>query len=520
MKRSRVSLGGALLSILLLMQPGPAIAASDRHAFFVSDLHVGVGRDEAGNWKRFEDFRWQQDFNAFLEMASERSGDRADLVLVGDIFELWQSPHLECSSDLGRAGCKPADCHDKNTDLGCSEVEAVERLRLVLAQHPDFIDAVRRFSVKGSNRVVFVPGNHDAALLFPAVKKLLLGRFEQARVRVADVGYWLSDDGEIYADHGHQFDEVNKFPDWPRPFRHSAGRDHLVRPWGENMVQQFYNQYESVFPIIDNLSDEKAGVGFAVQQAGFPNSAAAVRRFFRFFLFQQSLRQAMTSLGPEGSRQWNYDAVRREGVDFFMDVMAGDDEWRLPVENLRPGPVDGFAPAELSQTEIDALCMAKEQIEGARRCRHVSDSLSAVFIGLTTTPRQRLAAYLRSTLPDVVPPGLPVASVYVFGHTHAAALPSLIALGDMQFGSVDVVAANTGAFQRIATPDQIAAILRKPGQGGKRPLDLHPEDLPACYTFVWIAPYAAQHRPTPQVQRWTRTKTILTAQEGTCDSVE
>lgn len=520
MKWSRVCVLGGLLALLSFIHAGPAIAASERHAFFVSDLHVGVGKDEAGNWKRFEDFRWQHDFNAFLDMVSERSGDRADLVLVGDIFELWQSPHLECSSDLGQAGCKPADCHDKDTDLGCSEAEAVERLRYVLAQHPGFIEAMRRFSSKGSNRVVFVPGNHDAALLFPSVAKLLLGQFGEARVRVADVGYWLSDDGQIYADHGHQFDEVNKFPDWPRPFRHNAGRDHLVRPWGENMVQQFYNQYESVFPIIDNLSDEKAGVSFAVRQAGFPDTAAAVRRFFRFYLFQQSLRQAADSLGPDGHPKWNYDTVRSEGVDFFMDVMVGTKEWHVPVENLRPRPVDGFAPAELGRMEIDALCMAKEKIEGARRCRRVSDSLSAVVVGLTTTPGQRLAAYLRSTLPRVAPPGHSVASVYIFGHTHAAALPSLIALGDMQYGSIDVVAANTGAFQRIATPNQIDAILRQPGQGGKRPLDLRPEDLPACYTFVWIAPYAAKRRPAPQVQRWSRTKEILTAQEGTCSSVE
>ncbi len=519
MTHSRIGTYCMLLLLLWGAAAGPAAAASPRHTVLVSDLHVGAGKDAGGKWKRFEDFRWQEDFDAFLDMVSERSAARADLVLVGDIFELWQSPHMACSTDLSQPGCNADDCRVADTNLGCGEEEAVERLRLVLGQHADFIKALQRFAAKGTNRVVFVPGNHDAALLFPAVRTLLLRQFAHPRVSVAAEGYWLSEDGAIYADHGHQFDEVNKFAGWPRPFKQSAGRNHLVRPWGENMVQQFYNQYESVFPIIDNLSDESAGVSYAVQQAGFPDSAGAIRRFFRFFLFQQSLRQAGSALGSEGRSEWNVAALRGEDASFFMDVIAVDPHLRALGGQLRPGAADGFEPGAMSAWELDALCIAKEQVAGARRCPRTSTSLSALTVGATTTPQQRLVSYLRTTLPQVAAPGARIASVYVFGHTHAAALPVQVSLGDMAFGSADVTTVNTGAFQRIATPGQIDAILRTPAQRGKRPLDLQPEDLPACYTFVWIAPYSIERKPVPQVQRWSRDMGQLRTGEGTCHDV-
>jgi len=257
---------------------GEARAASARPVVLVSDLHVGAGHGRDGRWNNIEDFRWQSDFNAFLDRISAQAKDQADLVLLGDVFELWQSPSMECSTDLSKPSCKITDCKAPSKDLGCAEKDAVERLRLVLAQHGDFIAAIRAFAQKGRNTVVFVPGNHDAALLFPAVRKVLTDALQSSRVTVADGGYWVSPDGAVYADHGHQFDELNKFSQWPKPFTKLGNVAYLQKAWGENMVQEFYNQYESVFPIIDNLSDEKSGVGYAVKHAGSFGSSCSSSR--------------------------------------------------------------------------------------------------------------------------------------------------------------------------------------------------------------------------------------------------
>jgi UDP-2,3-diacylglucosamine pyrophosphatase LpxH len=495
-----------MLAALLMAVLMPAQAASTRYTVFVSDLHVGAGKLPNGEWNRIEDFRWQSDFNAFLDMVSARSRDHADLVLAGDVFELWQSPSMVCSTDLARPGCEVKDCNDKNTEIGCSEAEAVARLAFVLDHHPDFIDAIQRFATRGNNTVHFVPGNHDGALTFPGVRDALLAKFRDARVSVESKGYWLSADGVVYSDHGHQFDELNAFPKWPEPFVTVKDRRYLAKPWGENMVQQFYNQYESVYPIIDNLSDEKTGVEYAVKQAGFRNSADAVRRFFRFFLYEESLAQAAGALG-KGGTQWDYKAVRKQPTGFFTDIIPGD---------LRPAPQQvHFSAAALSDREIDAICSAKKQDNKRRQCARVADGLGAAAGAVLVSDEKRLAAYLLAKLPKVAEAGKPIAAVYVYGHTHRAVKPATLQIGETGHGSAEIVTVNTGAFQRITSPDQIATILRQPGNEKRQPLDLSPDELPACYSFVLIEPYN-DSQADPQLFRWSKGSTGFSATKGTC----
>ena len=496
----------ALLYAFALLAAVPVVAASQRHTVFISDLHVGAGKDSAQKWRATEDFRWQDDFDAFLQSVSKRSEDKADLILAGDVFELWQSPTMACSGDITKPGCVISDCHEADPDIGCSEQEALVRVNYVLDQHPGFLNAIRQFARKGSNSVHFIPGNHDAALLFPAVRAALRARLADSAVFVEEKGYWLSADGAIYSDHGHLFDYVNKFDKWPAPFRTVGAHTYLAKPWGENMVQRFYNQYEAIFPIIDNLGDEKSGVMYAVKQAGFPNSAAAIRKFFRFFLFQQSISQAADALGKESPVVYDKALTRALPTDFFVEVFTRDPSLQA-MGNLAPSSADGFAPASLNDEEIDAVCAAKDKLEGARRCPRVEagadPTLSAAIVGTVANDTSRSIAHLRSTLQRIATPPHNIASVYVLGHTHKAQMPTLLSLGEMSFGTFDVMQVNTGAFQRIASKEQIGTILFEKKHKGKSPLDLLPEDLPACYNYVWIAPYAGS-KPTPTLLRWTR----------------
>jgi UDP-2,3-diacylglucosamine pyrophosphatase LpxH len=495
-----------MLAAVLMAVLMPAQAASTRYTVLVSDLHVGAGKLPQGGWNRIEDFRWQSDFNGFLDMVSARSGDHADLVLAGDVFELWQSPSMVCSTDPARPGCDVKDCNDTNTEIGCSEAEAVARLNFVLDHHPDFIDAIRRFAARGNNTVHFVPGNHDGALTFPAVRDTLLAKFREVPVSVESKGYWLSPDGVVYSDHGHQFDELNAFPKWPTPFVSLNGRSYLAKPWGENMVQKFYNQYESVYPIIDNLSDEKTGVRYAVKQAGFHNSADAVRRFFRFFLYEESLKQAAGALG-KGKTRWDYGEVRKQPAGFFTEIIPDD---------LRPAPQQvAFSAAVLTDAEIDAICSAKIHDDKKKQCARMPDGLGAAAAALVISDEKRQAAYLNTVLRKVAGPGQEIAAVYVYGHTHRAVRPASLQIGETGHGSAEVISVNTGAFQRITSPAQIATILRQPGNAKRQPLDLDPDELPACYTFVLIEPYKGSNAD-PQLFRWSKGSAGFSASKGSC----
>ena len=214
------------------------MAASARTAFFISDLHVGAGKQADGQWRRIEDFRWQSDLDAFLIWADAQAKGQADLVLVGDVFELWQSPFMTCSSDVTKSGCVVPDCSENDTEVGCSEVEALARLSYTLKQHADFIGAIRAFAAHGDNRVYFIPGNHDAALLFDTVRQSLLDQLGSEHISVLASGFWLSADGRVYADHGHQFDDVNTFKEWPTPFVTKDGVLHGSRKCQEIGRQQ------------------------------------------------------------------------------------------------------------------------------------------------------------------------------------------------------------------------------------------------------------------------------------------
>jgi hypothetical protein len=503
-----------VLLVAALACAGAATAASVRHTIVISDLHVGAGKDAQGQWKPSEDFRWQDDFDAFLAGVSRRSGDQADLILAGDVFELWQSPTMVCATALDKASCAIADCSDANSDLGCSEAEALARLRTILAQHPRFLASLIQFAQRGSNTVHLVPGNHDAALLFPALQNEFRSRVGGKRVILEDKGYWLSADGAIYSDHGHIADHVNRFGGWPRPFVQRGGASFLVKPWGENMVQRFYNQYEAVFPIIDNLGSELTGMSYAVRQAGFPNTAVAIRKFFRVYLFEQSLRQAATSLDPPAEPRYDRDAVRALPIGFFVEAAADGLSPQVAAE-ITPGPADGFSASLLSDEEIDALCAAKE-IREQNLCPSDTATLSGLVAGIISSDDARTAAHLKATLGQVATQPGKIASVYIFGHTHKARMPSELGLGAIGTTTANVVQVNTGAFQRLGSEAQIKAILRtKPV--GATPLSLQPEDLPACYNYVWVPPYAAGKSPGPSLLYWSkRADGRFDSGEGAC----
>ena len=216
-----VTRGGAVIpgGVQAPASPAAPDAGPPRLVAVIADLHLGPGRDEGGEWRAAEDFRWAGELALFLDALDAEGGGATDLVLNGDTFDLTRS---------GDAGC----AHD-DPALGCTEPEALARLDRVLAAHRDVVDALAAFAASGANRVVLVPGEHDAALLFPAVGR----RVEEAlggpegRVEVAADGYWQSDDGQVHVEHGHQIGwRVDGFETWPEPFVERDGRRHLARP--------------------------------------------------------------------------------------------------------------------------------------------------------------------------------------------------------------------------------------------------------------------------------------------------
>ena len=476
----------------------------------ISDLHLGVGR-VGEDWHPFEDFRWAPEFEAFLEAVHQRGRGRATLVLNGDTFELWQS--------LAQLTPQPDCKYDDRRELGCQLTEAGVRLRRAIEQHKRELQAIGKFAARDDNRVVFVPGNHDAALLWKSLADEVVAATGAStdRVSVSTTGYWRSDDQRVFTEHGHEIGEdPNKFCQppllcaWPKPFLAGVtpSAEHLARPWGEAFVQSFYNQYEVKYPIIDNLASEVLGLRYGIAAEGGAGLTQGLGRFVRFLLTQESWSQFAQLLGG-GDRpaEWDYSELEKIAPRaFLVQSLLPDDPLRA-VLTTDPEPVP-----TLSRDEIRAVCErrettraqlapeAREQVPACKRGLAALRAVKEYLLGARDKIfRTHLDAHRRML-------GGNNFQVFVYSHTHKAETafspfvpkdPTALPPADGWYPLV----VNSGAWQRVLTERQLKAKNLEPAAV----LRLRPENLPACYSAIVID--EAKPNLDPVLRWWHRVGT-------------
>jgi UDP-2,3-diacylglucosamine pyrophosphatase LpxH len=473
-----------------------ALQPPDRLLVVISDLHFGVGRQQQA-WHPMEDFRWAPEFQAFLDEVHRQGNGRTDLVIAGDAFELWQSLTKDCAA--------------ADLDAGCSETEALARLKNVIAGHETELRALGRFAATGDNRLVFVPGNHDAALLFPAVARAAIDATGggAGRVSVESSGYWLSPSKQVLVEHGHQMGkEVNKFRRWPTPFI-DTNPQRMERSWGEQFVQGFYNQYEAKYPIIDNVSEEGVGVSYAREVEGWAGTTKALGRFIQFYLTNLSLAQHLAELGNERQPQWDIAAVRARGAAFLAESVPSDDPVGRGVRrnaNVEPN-LDAFSDDDLRGVCDARALIRQSQLEHGvaqptiTRCPSKEETLGAVGQALLRRSRSTIVSgYLSERFKEMKAASIVSQpfNAFIYGHAH---------LADAGFRPMaesnpdwNPIVLNTGAWQRTVTPDQIKRLTCRV-KANQSVIELPPEELPACYTAVFLPPGAGT--PVPELRYWT-----------------
>lgn len=471
---------------LLLAAAGPTASAADpRQTVVISDLHLGGEGSEPGAARHaYEDFRWTDDFAAFLDGVDTRAGQRGwpvDLVIAGDMFELWQSTDGSCRSD------DPA--------LGCSEIEATARLRRILAVHQADIQLLAQFAQKPDRRVVILPGNHDAALLLPGTRAALLeafARYPGADVIVDEDGAWLNADGAVLVEHGHQSDPANRFRGWPTPWRtDAAGLPRLERPWGEWFVLDLFDGLERRWPTVDNTTDD---VGVATWLWDYVPWSERASTAWTILGVGKTVEQKfdIAEIGEGEAAEWDVPAMRERG-----DAAL----WALEDPRIRSpqAPQGDALVASLSDTELEALCgaaAAARASDAPDPCpRPEATTASHTAGALPGASARRLGEYLGRRSKEL---GLARPYAYVFGHTHAA-VEDIAATG-----APFQVVLNDGAFQRVVEVDVLKA---RAGEGSPPPAlaTMTPEVLPACYSFVEIAPYGEGQTPSPKGRYWVQT---------------
>ena len=488
-----------LMLLVALVLSDDLEASSTRHTVIISDLHFGVGKRGGDGWLPTEDFRWTADLNAFLDQLSVETGNSVDLVIAGDLFELWQPLVKD-------------DCEQPNHNLGCSESEAKLRITRVLGGHRNDIDVLAGFAKRGSNRLEIVPGNHDSALFFADVQQAVIAAFGDAapRVQIVTTGYWLSEDRKIVVEHGQQIGrDVNRFDRWPDPFLGPATAWRLQKTWGEQFVQSFYNQYEERYPLIDNIGDD-GGIAYGLAAEGLRGIPMAAGKFLRFYLAGSSWAQFSASLGGAGDAplEWDVERIRAEGDVFFYESIPTDDPLRPVAQAAYLDGTLGLTLSDLSAEEIRSICdsrLALFELQTApdphppptiSRCSSTAGA-GAGLQAIIGPAREKLvkdrAVELLKLLRETKALTMPF-DLYVYGHTHSAWGPKPIEVdSSWTFG-----AANCGAWQRIVTPPQLKQL--ECGRPAADVLRSSLDRLPACYPLIWVKPYTA--KPSAALAYW------------------
>lgn len=477
---------------MLLPTPG------ERYVVAISDLHFGLGR-QGGAWNPTEDFRWSSALKGFLDRTSACGRQTVDLVIAGDAMELWQPP-------------PEVKCAGANADTACTPSELLLLVKMVIKAHGSDFEALGSFADEGSNRVFFVPGNHDAGILLDSLWSEVQAAASSKTGRVlrcggaaprpcAPNGLWLSENGLVAIEHGHQIgSDVNAFSKWPEVLVDVEGQKYLERPWGEYFVQKLFNKEEAEYSIIDNLSPETAGARYRMADRGLWESIYDVARFLRFNVFETSLSQKLQTFGtPGGPSDVDVSQARARGYKLVSSALLPDDPLLKELNGNSPEALalrtelTRMIKNESSVEELSLLCsQIAIRSGGADTC---GATFGAVFQQLLVPKQRVFAKHLNSRMKE---PGAGGLRLFVYAHTHT--------LEEGWWVKTDkrpVQVFNTGAFQRVVSEP---GFLRRAKAKGLAPAaalsKLTVESLAPCYTAVVVAMDPDTQLPNGRTVRW------------------
>jgi UDP-2,3-diacylglucosamine pyrophosphatase LpxH len=465
----------------------PAPIQGGRYVAVISDLHFGAGM-VGTKWSLKEDFQWGKALKGFLTTLSACGNNKVDLVIAGDMLELWQTHDNKL-------------CESKLPNRGCSIKELTGRTQTVVKAHAADLALFGDFADRGSNHVFVIPGNHDSALLFSEpwqhLKAAMKGK--AGGISRVDDGVWKSGDGRIVVEHGHQIgSDVNKYPAWPKVYADGEkGEEYILRPWGEQFVQSLFNEQEDIYPIIDNLSPETAGARYRMADRGMWKSVKDVARFIRFNVFETSLAQKVAVLGEPGAasvggaapRPWSIDEARKSGHLLFAAALDAGDPFRATL--LSDDTQSRAVRAELDSILKDPILFADPDVKALCDAANIRDPgkshcqkshLNAMAQKLLLSKEAVIRAHLTDRLAQT---GNGKMRVYVYGHTHSLENEWSLQVTDM----AKVKIYNSGAFQRVIDEKNFLRLATKAGHPTPQAAlkALRVDQLRPCYSAVIIA---------------------------------
>ncbi len=209
----------------------------------ISDLHLCDAEPvnpEIPLWKKFKtrEFFFDDTFDGFLRHIMKiADGSLVELVLNGDVFDfdsvvsLPEEPPFEVSWLESKRGLFP------------EEQKSLFKMNRILADHLEWVQALRNFLLRG-HRVVFVIGNHDLEIHWPAVQQALMDAFnlpEAYRENVRFAEWFYISNGDTLIEHGNQYDPYCLCHDPIHPFIVDYNKVEVRLPFGNLACRYLMN---------------------------------------------------------------------------------------------------------------------------------------------------------------------------------------------------------------------------------------------------------------------------------------
>ena len=231
----------------------------------ISDLHISRGRIlDDGSPNLLEDFFYDRDLMDFLAWFStgEYRKTEVELILNGDFLNTLQ-----------------VDLREKEPNL-LTEHLALQKVQAIVRGHPELFNALREFAHSPHHSLTVVPGNHDPAFLWPAVRDFF-GAFLDTEARFPTPVYRF--DG-FHVEHGNQHTALNSY-DTGALFIHRGMDEPILNlPWGALFIIGFLNQAKQGRNFIDKVKPLRNYLRWALFNDpffGWPTIARLILFFIR-----------------------------------------------------------------------------------------------------------------------------------------------------------------------------------------------------------------------------------------------
>jgi UDP-2,3-diacylglucosamine pyrophosphatase LpxH len=385
-----------------------------RRKVVVSDLHLGPGSRDA-KFAGIEDFYAEAEWIAFLDR--QAATGPTDLIIAGDFVEFWQ-----IATVLG-ALPKRTDRVQNSTGpvLAADQDAGMRAIELVIAAHPEVFRSLGKLIARGDHRVIIIPGNHDADLLWPKVQLAVaraIAPSDPSRLFILQSAAYQH--AGVHVEHGHGYEPANRFTTGHAPFgRDRDGRCRLQSNWGEIFVDQFYTEVERKIPFIDNLFPASAAMLWAVRENPDPQrDVGAALRFLELIRVAESrsfnkdaAKTVLTNiLGTSGKRGGGPESVS-DVIDHLSDRLVKGDANAVTITDAA---MRFLYDPELAPlwTAIVAAARALPDFPAAISALRSIDpnAISNLRDKVFGEPLQNAAKRLMTDNPTL--------SVVVFGHTH------------------------------------------------------------------------------------------------------